>query len=164
MWPSGSTMVFLLLFCSLYPIAHIPSRCEDKYVCERSSLLCVSLIVQGQLNFSTEVTVQCPFSPGDSALQHVMLRNSRSPSGLLLSEASKCSPTVLDKLFLTVLALGLCWWHWKLKYYSEWDAACDAAEEKLPGRAIGARFHVFSLFFTACSSKDEGGVVVGGGG
>lgn len=33
-------------------------------------------------------------------------------------------------------------------------AACDAPEEKLLGPAAGAYFHVFSLFFTACSSKD----------
>lgn len=35
-------------------------------------------------------------------------------------------------------------------------AARDALKEKLLGRAIGARFHVFCLFFfTACSSKDS---------
>lgn len=80
---------------------------------------------------------------------------------LQLPERSKCSLTVLDKLFLSAPALGLCWGHWEPKNCSEEvQVVIHHKENCLVKVKQHTQFQVSGLLFTACSTKesqDEGG-------
>lgn len=91
----------------------------------------------------------CSFLPLVARRQHVMAKLLFYSGGCSCLKG-KWSLTVLDKLFLSAPALGLCWGHWEPKDCSLW---CIKRETAWPSHRSTLSFMFFGLFFTACSTK-----------